>query len=782
MIEEVFLLRKKMILLAQPVSEGLPGKVTVIFPYSQCDEESLFFFAEQAHHNSLHGTRPGHGSKDPREHRDPRRLSSGASQSVLPTPSPSQYSPSVESTPPTPLVSGMHRPHPVANLKPTLQLRRGSSHDSNLNALESPASICSASFNSASFEPISPPPPGKFRLSDSDSASLPPPPPPGKGSSLPPPPNLPPPPPPAKQEIYEDISPTATFDDLKKSPVPEVSKNVQDPVADSANSTFVQAHLLGLKIACGVESKDSRTENKLGSPITHSAVQRKNEQIHQHEHKRSTSRENKANRRDEKHNSAARIDSSTERLDKLRNRSDRPSSSEVSVLHSHNHPSHRERDSSKSPYSCNTTERTSLTPRGVSPGTTSASKAGPTLDTHNKSKAANDLGLSSSATPISNTLNESVYEEISDSDDEGKNTANSIQGVTLKNLQVEDISPANSPITKNVSNGMSLITVPPSTNQNMELSKSEMIKDGGQVENEDDDDDAMSLSSISSNDESALVLNTPVTKVNLPVAVSSSASFHQMPFSNSTHQFPPARQSINIARPPGPPSNITGPSNRPGPSNIPGPPPPSLNIPPQSRMNVAPPPPINLARPPPVNVHQAPPLNVHQTPQNQMMRPSHHLPPPPHVNIHVPPPRMTYNQNIRNPYAQPPSQRPQMGASQPSMPSFPQRSSSNAGGFIGSYSRPYSGFIPGNYPNYRDYNLAQGRRIPEIVKEIPYEERVRDASNSKTKKDLKMVLHRDLIKRLVEHSGFAALEAWWDNQTKKVILHSIFLCCLLLFS
>ena len=766
--------------MAQSLLEGFSGRVALISHILNV-MKNLFLFAEQAHHNSLHGTRPGHGSKDPREHRDPRRLSSGASQSVLPTPSPSQCSPSVESTPPTPLVSGMHRPHPVANLKPTLQLRRGSSHDSDLNALESPASICSASFNSASFEPISPPPPGKFRLLDNDSASLPPPPPPGKGSSLPPPPNLPPPPPPAKQEIYEDISPTATFDDMKKSPVPEVSTNVKDSVADSANSTFVQAHLLGLKIACGVESKDSKTEDKLGSPNTHSAEQRRNEQIHQHEHTRSNSQQTKANRKDEKHNSAARIDTSTARLDKIRNRSDRPLSSEVSPLHSHKYPSHRDRDSSRTPYNPNMTERTSLTPRDVSPGMTPASKARPTLDIHNQSKEPNDLGLSSSATPISNTLNESVYEEISDSDDDGKNTANSIQGVTLKNLQVEDISPANSPVTKNVSNGMSLTAVPPSTNQNMDLSKNEMMKDGDQVENEDDDD-AMSLSSISSNDESALVLNTPVTKVNLPVAVSSSASFHQMPFSNSAQQFPPARQSINMARPPGPPSNITRPSNRHGPSNIPGPPPPSLNIPPQSRMNIAPPPPINLARPPPVNVHQAPPLNVHQAPQNQMMRPSHHLPPPPRVNIHVPPPRMTYNQNIRNPYAQPPSQRPQMGASQPSISSFSQRSSNNAGGFIGSYSRPYSGFIPGNYPSYRDYNLAQGRRIPEIVKEIPYEERVRDASNLKTKKDLKMVLHRDLIKRLVEHSGFAALEAWWDNQTRKVILHFNFLSCLLLFS
>ena len=659
--------------------------------------------------------KPSLSSKDPREFRDPRRSNSvGSSQPVLPTPSPSQYSPSVESTPPTPLIGSMSRAQPVAGLRIGLYGRRGSSVETDATPLESPASICSASLNSATFEPISPPPVSRYRASSNDSTSFPPPPPPDKASSVPPPP------PPTKQEIYEDISPTANFDDDSKSPSSDKRKHGRNKNVKSGKETFVQAHLLGLKIACGVENCKKRD---ISDGHKHASVKPHKAQSNYESPNHKSEKGSVYAKKEEKHSTSSRevFISEKNASSHVPNNSSRKTSGSGGS---------KDRGRSGSPYS---REASNI---GLKASVeTSDSKLARRRD------SGQDTGK---------PQNESVYEAISDSDEDDKEKRNEINNFAAKNLHVEDISPANSPVTRNSMNGPTTKELL-AADSAIEAVASADAKDTAKAENEmdidDDDDDAMSLSSISSNEESELVLNTPVTRmqVQLPVASSSgSVSFSHL------NVFATARPGINLARPPGPPANVVAPP----PVNLSAPPP----------VNVAPPPQMNM---PPVNVHQ-PPMNVQQT--TMIAR----IPPPPPVNIHVPPPGHPFNQALPQPHAQqqqhlppygpPPGPPPPARQSQP-LSTYPPQS--GAGGFIGSYSRPYSGFFPGNYPNYPKHK--QERPAAAIVKEIPYEEKLRNSCTLRTKKDLKLVLHRDLIKRLVEHSGFSALEAWWDNQTKKKV-------------
>lgn len=645
----------------------------------------LFISLENRHPSHDKAALIAHGSKDPREFRDPRRSSTtGPGNAVLPTPSPSQYSPSVESTPPTPLVSAMNRSHPVAHIKHGHQ-RRTTSLDTDPSALESPASICSASFNSSTFEPISPPAVPRIRSLSSDNASLPPPPPPDKSS------NLPPPPPPTKQGIYEDISPTANFDDESKSPVGserKVHRNVEK------EKRIVSAHLLGLKIACRGENKGAMGQQDTASSNA----------------------------------DGCKMSESKNRYDD-HGRSKSPSAGN-DVGNYHSSKEYSRKNNEVAPPRNERVEGKSENYNRASHAKTVAKHKKESNDKMVKNHTSLSLDLKGK--------NESVYEAISDSDDD----VNVTQPSANKNMQVEDISPVNSPVHKNSLNGNAKQKEVQSNPSLPIMQDTSVCKKVDEVNNDvgcdDDDDDAMSLSSISSNEESSLVLNTPA----IPVATISSTPFP--PFPNQANVFVNSTPNLPL-HPRHPPSNVVGPP----PVNIPAPPP-SVNVPPPSQMNMQ-----------PVNLRQ-PPINVPQTPVITR------LPPPPPVNIHVPPPGMTFNQSIPPPpYRHPAGQPPQMRPSQAPPPSYPPKSAS--GGFLGSYSRPYAGFFSGNYKNYRDFGANQNRPIAEVVREIPYEEKVKASCTTKTKKDLKGVLHRDLIKRLVEHAGFAALEAWWDNQTKKKV-------------
>ena len=649
----------------------------------------------------------GHSSKDPREFRDPRRsISSGSNAAaVLPTPSPSQYSPSVESTPPTPFVSAMNRPHPVAMLKHGQYQRRGDSLDNDITSVESPLSISSASFKSATFEPVSPPATVRMRSSSSDSLSFPPPPPPDRSS------DLPPPPPPSKQGIYEDISPTTNFDEESKSPVSEKRKNGRkDLSTDGGKGTFVQAHLLGLKIACRGESSSGGGRQDMTSCITDG---NENQEVKQRQHRgRCRSPNNERNR------------------------------GTYNVEYETSNPSEKYNMKSERAPNYNMPFRTEV---GMN---------------YDVEKSRNSLGerkcgteLEINVDMVKKSNNDSVYEAISDSDDDGGAQKTEFTS-TAKNLQVEDISPVNSPVGKNSFNGHGLVK--PSTDvvipeksaavsQNDELNQATSDVNNDKTD-DDDDDDAMSLSSISSNEEPSLVLNTPA----VPVAIPNKASSFQN-FANQPAPFVHTRPNLTIH--PGHAANIVA---RP-PVNIAAPP------------HVAPPSQINMQ---PVNVHQPPrqpPINVQQPPVIP------HLPPPPPVNIRIPPPRIGFNQNIPPPPYRPPAVQPPQIRTAQAPPSFPPKST---GGFLPSFSRPYQSFFSGNYQNYRDINMNQGRQVAAVVKEISYEEKVKDFCIMKTRKDLKAVLHRDLIKRLVEHSGFSALELWWDNQTKTkvfMLVSAIFL-------
>ena len=654
-------------------------------------------FAENRNRTIERQSSSGHSSKDPREFRDPRRsISSGSNAAaVLPTPSPSQYSPSVESTPPTPLVSAMNRPHPVAILKHGQYQRRGDSLDNDVISLESPLSLSSASFKSATFEPVSPPATVRMRSSSSDSLSFPPPPPPDRSS------DLPPPPPPSKQGIYEDISPTANFDDESKSPVSEKRKNGRKNLStDGGKGTFVQAHLLGLKIACRSESSGGggRQDITDGS---------EDQEVKQRQYRGRCRSPN-----NERHRGTYNVDYETSNAsEKYNKKSERmpnynaPFRTELGM----NHDGTKSRD--------NLGER--------------------------KCRAELEINLET----VKKSNNDSVYEAISDSDDDGG--AQKSQLNAAKNLQVEDISPVNSPVGKISFNGLGLVKPSDdvvvaeksaSVTQNDELNQATSDVNNDENDDDDDDDDAMSLSSISSNEEPSLVLNTPA----VPVATPSHASSFQS-FTNQPAPFVHTRPNLTI-----------NPRHAP---NIVARPPVNIAAPP----HVAPPSQINMQ---PVNVHQQPrqpPINVQQPP---VIR---HLPPPPPVNIHIPPPRIGFNQNIPPPPYRPPGVQPPQIRTAQAPPSYPPKST---GGFLPSFSRPYQGFFSGNYQNYRDINMNQGRQVAAVVKEVPYEEKVKDFCVMKTRKDLKAVLHRDLIKRLVEHSGFSALELWWDNQTKKKVFAS----------
>ena len=603
----------------------------------------------------------------------------------------------------------MNRSHPVALMKHGQYQRRGDSFDNDITPLESPASICSASFNSTTFEPISPPAVTRMRSLSSDNSNFPPPPPPDKTS------HLPPPPPPAKQEIYEDISPTANFDDESKSPVGEQGRKDRTVNIIERKETLVQAHLLGLKIACGGEN--TRGGGRKGM-MSYNADGSKN---HEMKHRLHSSRSPNNETSKATYNKERESSSRSERLDIK-------SESTSNYTKSFRKEQGVNYEASKS--------KTKLTERRL--------QADLQID--------QDVGRNSSV----------FYEAISDSDDEGNPHKPSIN--TSKNLQVEDISPVNSPVCKSSFNGLGVVKaeeVAVSKTQGTVNEKDQLnanncemdVNDNGDEnvndDGDDDEDDAMSLSSISSNEESSLVLNTPA----VPVAnVSSSSAFPSFP--NQPTAFVHSRPNLTIH--PGHPSNIVAPP----PVNIAAPP------------HVAPPSQINMQ---PVNVHQRPPQPPPQPPVNVQQPPViGRLPPPPPVNIHIPPPRIPFNQNIPPlPYRPRAGQPPQMRAAQ-APPSYPPNSA--GGGFLGSFSGPYPGFFSGNYQNYRDFNTNEGRQVAAVVKEIPYEEKVKTSCTMKTRKELKAVLRRDLIKRLVEHSGFSALEAWWDNQTKKKVL-----CCFCLF-
>ena len=690
------------------------------------------YFLEPSN-NSFHGGK--HGSKDPREHRDPRRTSTGSAQPGLPTPSPSQYSPSLDSsTPPTPLISAMNRHHPVADLKTTSYMRRVNSLDSDYLAAGSPASICSASFNSGSFEPISPPPVSRLRLASLENSTLPPPPPPGPLTDKPRVSSKPPPPPPVKQEIYEDISPTAVFDEDRSSPG-------IDTRAEKTNETFVQAHLLGLRIVSKVnetpesrsnECTTKRVENRR-SPCTASPSR----VIEGSKKLDSGSYKDRRDHRsptveDYRYKNSGKRDEKRSSYDRTENRSDRRTSSPYQTHTSRGSSPHQkimsvharqksDREHSRSPFHRESPERRSPLTK---PDFLLLDKKPPIVVPQTKNFIAEPT--------LDSSMNNSVYEAISDSDDDMKCSSNDIRTGGNKNLQIEDISPASSPVRKKAINGLATCISQSETRAENLVGSEPKVGTGSEqvemdIDKDDDDDDAMSLSSISSNEDTALVLNTPVTRLPVQVPCGSShnvAAYQQMAYSTPV-QFMPQRPQV---------------------------PPP---------VNVAIPPPVNVAAPPPVSLAPRPAVNLQQT------RILPHLPPPPHVNIRVPPPGIPFNKHLPPPFPNRPSQRPPMQPSQPPLATYPPRP--GAGGFIGSFSRPYSGFFPGDYPKYPKYNQTRDRPVIEARKEVPYKTKVKNSCATRTKKDLKSVLHRDLIKRLVEHSGFAAFEAWWDNQTKSKV-------------
>eukprot|EP00794_Sanderia_malayensis_P013832 gene13832-15278_t len=753
--------------------------------------------------HATHGNRPP-GSKDPREYRRP---SVGSMQTVLPTPPPSQYSPSFNSTPPTPLISALSRTHPVADMKSTSYLRRGSSLESDMTLTGSPTSICSASMNSGAFEAVSPSPGSCLFPPESE----------GKGP-------LPPPPPPAplsdkkrtvsqiqpdkQQGIYEDISPTASFDEEKSS-----------SLDSSVNETFVQAHLLGLSFSStGELAKDNSKSAKDVKKTSQASVADEKHAPHsassgssQYRPSYSDRKRDYRDKRDYRSPSydESRYKGSLGRDDNYhkdrRNGSPYHSSRERSLSGSspyrkgehprsnspyassrdshrssspyHHHRSsgysrQRSRGRSRSPHRRNNSvERRSPSPAVKKPVDAFSIERPAVKEEYSSTKVEFEGGLAT----------QPVYEEISDSDDEG--IANNVSSndpsvVTSKKLQVEDISPAVSPVANGIAVSLPTVETLPTVDQaalktiaGTSQVSNEATLEVAAVKDDDDDDDAMSLSSISSNEESTLVLNTPATQMQMSVApphpVVAVSAYQQLNYTAALPQFVPQGPPINVLPTVGP-----------------------------QQVNIPPPAPVNVAIPPPMNV-PPPPVSVQQNP---MLPP---LPPRPPVNIHVPPPAISFNKHIPPPFAaqhppappsqhhphgqhHPPGQHPpydqhpaydqhtpplgqqhpphgqhpsQLRPAQP--PTYPQRPGS--GGFINSFPRQYSGF----YPGFTKFNPhSRDSHAPAPPRVVPFEEKVKNQSTAKIKKDLKPVLHRDFIKRLVEHSGFTALDAWWDNQIK----------------
>ena len=310
---------------------------------------------------------------------------------------------------------------------------------------------------------------------------------------------------------------------------------------------------------------------------------------------------------------------------------------------------------------------------------------------------------------------------------------------------VEDISPCPSPTSVQVTEECTITTTEtivrtpeedlPSTQLQPELEKNE---DTGGVENDDDapDDDNMSLSSISSNEETFQV-NEPVKKT--------SARQKQVPVNIPPPRLPfppfPPPPSFNPGVPPPAPFNPMVPPPLLGRVTVPPPPlHPAAAPPPSICPPIVPPPSIPPPSVPPITV-PPPPINPSVPPPPILPSAVPHMPiPPPGVPPPgVPPPLSTVPPPTAPPHVLPPTLR--------------------------------TGFYDGaSNPHYPNRGSKYDERPPAPRKTL--KRMMTDEVFSAISSELTKMVNRDVFRKLIETSAFKALEAWWDNQTKpKQVYH-----------
>ena len=291
--------------------------------------------------------------------------------------------------------------------------------------------------------------------------------------------------------------------------------------------------------------------------------------------------------------------------------------------------------------------------------------------------------------------------------------------VALVNLPLtEDISPCNSPaletsvqVESNDAGDSELSK--PSKEPNDLYSDIDANDDDNDVGNVDNiDDDAMSLSSISSNEDTLEVNKPDQELLSKPKPISVPPPGVVFP------PYPPP-----IFNPSIPPPLIFNPLVPPpplGPVTVPPPPLPSV-------PTVPPPVPPPTIPPPSLPPTSLPPRSI---PPPQVPPPSiHPLPVPP---VPIPPPVVGAPPGFFDKRAAPPP--------------FPSGGYPNGGGF--------------NYQKVEQKKPWRSRIIDEVYR-LVYNE-------------LDMVITRDIFKKLVEASAFKALESWWDNQTKPKVSCVVF--------